>query len=253
MLMQRMQTEPAPLDGLRLLIYGAAPMPADRVREAQSLFGPVIAANYGLTEAPQIITALTASEAEGERTASAGRAGLMNRVEILGPNGEFLPAHASGEVVVSGDLIMTGYLDLSDQNDEVLRNGWLRTGDLGHLDDQGFLYITDRIKDMIISGGFNVFPGEVERALAAHPAVNECVVFGVEDSKWGEGVHAAVTLRNGEDFDANRLIEFAKQKVGSIKAPKRIYIVDDFPRSPVGKVQRRRVRELVAEKYKDRS
>lgn len=232
---------------LRLLIYGAAPMPADRVLEAQQCFGAVIGGNYGLTEAPQIITALKPEDARGDRLASAGRAGLLNRVEILDGAGRILPPGEAGEVVVSGDLVMTGYLDLAEQTAETLDGGWLHTGDLGHLDEQGFLYITDRIKDVIITGGFNVYPGEVERALAAHPAVSECVVFGMTDRKWGEAVHAAVTLRNAADASGEEIIAFVKTRLGSVKAPKRIHVLDDVPRSAVGKVQRRKVKALVEE------
>lgn len=245
MLMSALGDAGASFRSLRLLIYGAAPMPAERVREAQSLFGPVVGANYGLTEAPQIITALTPEDASGERLCSAGRAGFTNRVEIAGPGGELLSPGENGEVVVSGDLLMSGYLDLPEQTAETLKDGWLHTGDLGHLDESGFLYITDRIKDVIISGGFNVYPGEVERALAAHPAVSECVVFGMADDKWGEAVHAAVTLRNGQSATVDDLIGYAKQSIGSVKAPKHIHFLEDVPRSPVGKVQRRKVRELV--------
>lgn len=230
---------------LRLLIYGAAPMPAARIREAQSVFGPVLAANYGLTEAPQIITVLTPEEARDERLASAGRAGFTTRVAIKSESGEQLPPGEAGEIVVGGDLIMTGYLDQPEQTAETIKCGWLHTGDLGHMDEQGFVYITDRIKDVIISGGFNVYPGEVERALAAHPAISECVVFGVADRKWGEAVHAAITLRNGKRLNEIELIRFAKDHLGSVKAPKQIHLLNDFPRSSVGKVQRRKVRELV--------
>ncbi len=245
MLMSALGDAGADYASLRLLIYGAAPMPSERVREAQSLFGPIIGANYGLTEAPQIITALTPEEASDERLASAGRAGFTNRVEIMSLDGKLLPPGEAGEVVVSGDLVMSGYLGLPEQTAEALKDGWLHTGDLGYLDERGFLYITDRIKDLIISGGFNVYPGEVERALAAHPAVSECVVFGVTDDKWGEAVHAAITLRNGQSADVEEIIGFAKKSLGSVKAPKRIHVLEDVPRSSVGKVQRRKVRELV--------
>ncbi len=245
MLMSALGDAAADYGRLRLLIYGAAPMPPERVREAQSVFGPIIGANYGLTEAPQIITALTPEEAGGERLASAGRAGLTNRVEVMGSDGEILPPGESGEVVVSGDLVMSGYLDLPKQTADTLKDGWLHTGDLGHLDERGFLYITDRIKDVIITGGFNVYPGEVERVLSAHPAVSECVVFGLADDKWGEAVHAAVTLRNGQYANAEDLIGFVKKGLGSVKAPKKIHLLQDVPRSPVGKVQRRKVRELI--------
>jgi len=245
MLMGVLGGERSDIGSLRLLIYGAAPMPPQRVREAQSLFGPIIGANYGLTEAPQIITALTPEEASEERLASAGRAGFTNRVEVAGPDGKILQPGESGEVVVRGDLVMSRYLDLPQQTSEALKDGWLHTGDLGHLDEGGFLYLTDRIKDVIISGGFNVYPGEVERVLAAHPAVSECVVFGVADDKWGEAVHAAVTLRKGRSATVEDLIGYAKMRVGSVKAPKRIHVLEDVPRSSVGKVQRRKVRELV--------
>ncbi len=245
MLMSALDDAREDFGSLRLLIYGAAPMPPERVREAQSVFGPIIGVNYGLTEAPQIITALTPEQADGERLASAGRAGVSNRVEIMSLDGKILSPGESGEVVVSGDLVMSGYLDLPRQTAEALKNGWLHTGDLGHLDERGFLYITDRIKDLIISGGFNVYPGEVERVLAAHPAVSECVVFGVADEKWGEAVHAAITLRSGQSADVDDIISFAKKSLGSVKAPKRIHVLDDMPRSSVGKVQRRKVREFV--------
>jgi acyl-CoA synthetase (AMP-forming)/AMP-acid ligase II len=247
MLMNALDGAPQDFKALRLLIYGAAPMPADRILEAQSVFGPVIAGNYGLTEAPQIITALTPGEAEGERLGSAGRAGFSTRVEIVNGDGEILSPGEQGEIVAGGDLLMTGYLDLPGQTAETLKDGWLHTGDLGYMDERGFVYITDRISDMIISGGFNVYPGEVEKALAAHEGVNECVVFGMADPKWGEAVHAAVTLRNGAKATGAELIRFAKGRIGSLKAPKRVHVLGDLPRSSVGKVQRRKVKEIVAE------
>jgi len=245
MLMNVLDRKPQDFKALRLLIYGAAPMPADRIREAQSVFGPVVAANYGLTEAPQIITVLTPGEVQGERTGSAGRAGITTRVEIVNDDGEILPPGEQGEIVAGGDLLMTGYLDLPEQTAAALKDGWLHTGDLGYLDEQGFLYITDRITDMIISGGFNVYPGEVEKVLAAHEGVNECVVFGMADPKWGEAVHAAVTLRKGAEVTAAELIRFAKDRIGSVKAPKRVHVLGDLPRSSVGKVQRRKVKEIL--------
>jgi acyl-CoA synthetase (AMP-forming)/AMP-acid ligase II len=246
-LMNALERKPQDFKALRLLIYGAAPMPADRIREAQSVFGPVIAANYGLTEAPQIITVLTPGEAQGERAGSAGRAGFTTRVEIVNGDGEILPPGEQGEIVAGGDLLMTGYLDLPGQTAETLKDGWLHTGDLGYLDERGFVYITDRITDMIISGGFNVYPGEVEKVLAAHEGVDECVVFGMADPKWGEAVHAAVTLRNGAEVTTAELIRFAKDRIGSVKAPKCVHVLGDLPRSSVGKVQRRKVKEIVAD------
>lgn len=245
MMMQAMGDEARRFENLRLLIYGAAIMPPEKIRRARDMFGPVIATNYGLTEAPQIITALTPEEGADESTiASVGRASFMTRVAIKNAAGEFLPAGEQGEIVVSGDLVMSGYLDDPAQSAEALVDGWLHTGDVGYLDERGYLYLKDRLKDVIISGGFNVYPSDVEAALVAHPAIHEVVVFGRPDEKWGEAVQAAVELREGAEVSAEDIIAFAKQQVGSVQAPKQVHFVDSLPRSAVGKVQRRAVREL---------
>ena len=245
MMMQAMEHEPRRFEQLRLLIYGAAIMPPEKIRQARALFGPVIATNYGLTEAPQVITALIPEEASDESSiASVGRASFMTRVAIVDSTGELLPAGGQGEIVVSGDLLMSGYLDNPGQTAEALVDGWLHTGDVGYLDERGFLFLKDRLKDVIISGGFNVYPSDVEAALVAHPAIHECVVFGRPDEKWGEAVQVAVELRDGADTSAEDIIAFAKQQVGSVQAPKQVHFVDSLPRSAVGKVQRREVRAL---------
>lgn len=245
MMMQAMESESSRFERLRLLIYGAAIMPPEKIRQARATFGPVIATNYGLTEAPQIITALTPDEASDESTiASVGRSSFMTRVGIMNPAGELLGPGDQGEIVVGGDLLMSGYLDSPEQTAEALVDGWLHTGDVGCLDDRGYLYLKDRLKDVIISGGFNVYPSDVEAALAAHPAIHECVVFGRPDEKWGEAVQAAVELREGAKADAEDIIAFAKRQIGSVQAPKQVHFLDSLPRSAVGKVQRRAVREL---------
>src|SRR5690606_32114157 len=165
---------------LSRLIYGGAPMPPEKIREAQRKFGPVVATNYGQTEAPQVVTYLQPADMAEESTiASVGRASLLTRVAILEPGGSrILPADEDGEIAVSGGLLMTAYLDMPEATAEVLKDGWLRTGDVGALDQRGFLYIKDRLRDVIISGGFNVYPSDVEAALVRHPAVHECVVYG---------------------------------------------------------------------------
>jgi acyl-CoA synthetase (AMP-forming)/AMP-acid ligase II len=248
MMMQAMEHEARRIESLRLLIYGAAIMPPEKIRRARGMFGPVVATNYGLTEAPQIITALTPEEGADERSiASVGRASLMTRVEIMNTAGELLPAGEQGEIVVSGDLLMSGYLDSPEQTAEALVDGWLHTGDVGYLDERGFLFLKDRLKDVIISGGFNVYPSDVEAALVAHPAIHECVVFGLPDEKWGEAVQVAVELRDGAMASADDIIAFAKQQVGSVQAPKRVHFVENLPRSAVGKVQRREIRALTEE------
>ena len=230
---------------LKRLIYGGAPMPPEKIRETRSVFGDVVATNYGQTEAPQVVTFLSPREMVDEGlVASVGRASFLTRVEIMDPDSQkIMPAGEDGEIVLSGGLTMTGYLDMPEATAEVMHGEWLRTGDLGALDDRGYLYIKDRLRDVIISGGFNVYPSDIEAALVKHPAVNECVVFGVKDQKWGEAVHAAVVLRKGTNLSASELISFTKEAVGSVKAPKQIRILDDLPRSSVGKVVRRLVKE----------
>lgn len=245
MMMQAMDQRSRQFERLRLLIYGAAIMPPGKIRQARAMFGPVIATNYGLTEAPQIITALIPEEASDESTiASVGRASFMTRVGIVNPACDLLPAGEQGEIVVSGDLLMSGYLDNPEQTAEALVDGWLHTGDVGYLDERGYLFLKDRLKDVIISGGFNIYPSDVEAALTAHPAIHECVVFGRPDEKWGEAVQVAVELRDGVAASAEDIITFAKQQIGSVQAPKHVHFVDSLPRSAVGKVQRREVRAL---------
>ena len=246
MMMQSMEKESRAIEQLRLLIYGAAIMPPEKIRQARAIFGPVIATNYGLTEAPQIITALTPEEARDDSTiASVGRASFMTRVAIMDATGTLLPAGEQGEIVVAGDLVMSGYLDNPEQTAEALVDGWLHTGDVGYLDDREYLFLKDRLKDVIISGGFNIYPSDVEAALVAHPAIHECVVFGCPDEKWGEAVHVAIELRDGEDASAADIIAYAKMRIGSVQAPKQAHFVDSLPRSAVGKVQRREVRALI--------
>ena len=241
-----MQQESRAFEQLRLLIYGAAIMPPEKIRQARAIFGPVIATNYGLTEAPQIITALIPEEARDDSTiASVGRASFMTRVAIMDATGKLLPAGEQGEIVVAGDLVMSGYLDNPEQTAEALVDGWLHTGDVGYLDEREYLFLKDRLKDVIISGGFNVYPSDVEAALVAHPAIHECVVFGCPDEKWGEAVHVAIELRDGEDASAADIIAYAKTRIGSVQAPKQVHFVDSLPRSAVGKVQRREVRALI--------
>jgi len=227
------------------LIYGGASMPPEKIREAQRVFGPVIGTNYGQTEAPQVVTYLSPTDMMDARTvASVGHASLLTRVAIMEPGGDgVLGAGEEGEIVIGGGLLMTGYLDMPEATEEVLRGGWLRTGDVGLLDERGFLFLKDRLRDVIISGGFNVYPSDVEAALVGHEAVHECVVFGLPDEKWGESVHAAVVRRPGAEVDEGTLIDFAKRLVGSVKAPKAIHFKDDLPRSGVGKVLRRVIRE----------
>ena len=229
---------------LRHLIYGAAPMPPEKIRQAQEVFPHALETLYGQTEASSVCTTMTAAELEMEENiGSVGRTTPLMRVEIKDPDGNILPPGETGEVVVRGGLTMTGYYKNPDATAEAFKDGWLHTGDGGLIDERGYLFLKDRLRDVIISGGFNVYPGDVEGALVRHPDVYECVVFGAEDDHWGERVEAAVQLRDGATASAEDIIAHAREQLGSVKAPKTIHLVDDLPRSAVGKVLRRKIKE----------
>lgn len=229
---------------LRHVVFGAAPMPQNKVREARQFFRDKLETVYGQTEMPTVMTVLRADEmADPAVVASVGRATPLVRLAIMDPQNKILPPGEIGEVVATGDMMMDGYFNLPDKTAETIVDGWLHTGDVGMLDERGYLFLKDRIRDVVITGGFNVYPIDVEAALVRHPAVYECVVFGVPDEKWGERVEAAVEMRD-PDVTPDELIAFLKEKIGSVKTPKVIHQVAKLPRSNVGKVQRKESREL---------
>ncbi len=239
MMMQLPAARAADYDHLRNLVYGSAPMRPDAIAEAQSVFGPRIASTYGQTEAPQIATMISAQEmTRPELRASVGRETILTRVAIMDEAGAVLPQGEYGEIVIRGDLVMSGYWRQPEKTAETLVDGWLHTGDLGQFDAEGFLYIKGRAKDLIITGGFNVYPIDVEPVIAQHAAVADCAVFGVPDDKWGESVHAAVELRDGAQADPDEIIRFVKDKLGSVKAPKSIAVYERLPRNNYGKLQK---------------
>ncbi len=160
----------------------------------------------------------------------------------MNDEGRILGPDEQGEVVMRGPTEMLGYLDDAAATAEIGKFGWLHTGDIGRRDADGYFYITDRKRDMIVSGGFNIFPFEVEGALMEHTSVQDCAVIGVPDEKWGEAVKACVQLKPGSNVGAEELIAFAKEKIGGMKAPKSVDFVPDLPRSPVGKVLKRDLR-----------
>ncbi|WP_207100261.1 class I adenylate-forming enzyme family protein [Paracoccus shandongensis] len=242
------KAHPRDLSSLRLVIYGGAPMRPEQIRQAQAVFGPIICATYGQTEAPQIITFLPPDELTDDRIASVGRPSLMTRVAILDSDGRMLPAGEVGEIAVRGDLVMGGYLDAPEETGKTLVNGWLRTGDSGLIDDQGYLFLRDRLRDVIITGGFNVYPSDVETVLASHPAVADCAVVGIPDDKWGEAVHAAVELKAGATVTAETLTALVREQLGPVKTPKQIHFFDDLPRSAVAKVLKPAIRNVIQAK-----
>lgn len=237
------------LSSLRCLWYGAAPMSPTRLEEALTRIGPVLGQLFGQTEAPNMIATLSPADhfrPDGsiatERLTSAGTPTPLTAVSIMGEDGTILGPGERGEIVVRGPLVMQGYHENPAATAEVTTYGWHHTGDIGYLDDENFLYIVDRAKDMIITGGFNVYSAEVEQALLAHPAVKESAVVGLPDDKWGERVAAAVQLRADRSASGAELIAFVKERIGSVKTPKEIQIWDDLPRSKVGKILKTEVR-----------
>ena len=233
---------------LRHLIYSAAPMSPERIRDAQRAFGPVVETAYGQVEAPQIVAAMRAAELmDDENLASVGRPSAVVRVEIVNAAGEPVPRGDVGEIVVQGPLVMRGYLDQPDLTARTIVDGWLHTGDLGCLDSRGYLFIRGRLRELINSGGFKIYPADVEAALQRHPDVAEVCAFGVRDAKWGEAVHAAVRVARDErrttpaPTEAD-LIAFVKTQLDSVKAPKQLHFVDELPRNAAGKVSRAGVR-----------
>jgi len=234
---------------LKYLMYGAAPMSVEKLKKAIEVIGPVMMGGYGQTEAPASIAYLPPDAhfaggalASDERLSSVGHPNPLVRVEIMDDANEILGPGETGEICVRGDLVMKGYYKQPDKTAETIMDGWLHTGDIGHIDAEGYLHITDRKKDMIISGGFNVYPSEVEQVIWSHPAVQDCAVIGVPDEKWGEAVKAVVELNAGQSVSSDELIALCKKRLGSVKAPKTVDFVDALPRSPVGKVIKKDLR-----------
>lgn len=235
---------------LRYLMYGAAPMALEKLRQAIEIFGPVLQQGYGQTEAPGSIAFLRPGDhfidgaiAPDSRLSACGLPSVTNALAIMDDSGKRLHSGQAGEICVRGDIVMKGYYKAPDKTAEAIIDGWLHTGDIGHLDKSGFLHITDRKKDMIITGGFNVYPSESEQAIWAHPAVLDCAVIGVPDEKWGEAVKAVVELKPGASLSEEELIAFCKEKLGSVKSPKSVDFVDSLPRSAVGKVLKKDIRQ----------
>lgn len=230
---------------LKHLIYGGAPMPVDKIRQAQKFFGPVVGVTYGQTESPQIVTFMTGMDLmKDENVQAVGRASLLSDFAIMGPSGELLSSGETGEIVVRGEMIMAGYLNQPDKTSETIVDGWLHTGDLGCVDDRGFLYLRGRKREVVITGGFNVYPVDVEDVLSKHPAVDQCAVYGMPDDKWGEAVTASVQFKQGASATEAELIAYAKGQLGSVKTPKRIRFHPSLPHTAVGKVDKEALKRM---------
>jgi len=233
------------------LVYGGAPMSADKVKEAIETFGPCMTQIYGQAECPVTIGILTPQEHleavedkdKSHRLLSCGRPPVFVQTEIMSDEGQIVGEGDWGEIVVRGEIVSLGYFGDPTATAEIQEHGWHHTGDIGYKDKDGYIYIVDRKKDMIISGGLNVFPIEIERQIWAFDEVQDCVVIGVPDEKWGEAVKAVVELKKGETLGAEKIIELCKAELAAYKVPKTVEFWDELPRSPVGKVLKKEVRK----------
>lgn len=235
------------LTSLEQVAFGASPVPAELLRAFEERFGCKTRVVYGLTEAAPIVTAERLSDER--REGSCGRAIPGVEIAILDPDGERpLPPGESGEICVRGPNVMAGYHNMPEETARALRGGWLHTGDIGYLDEDGFLFVIDRVKDMIIRGGLNVYPRDVEEALFSHPAVADVAVVGVPDAVYGEEVEAFVVKSYGTEVTQDELLTFARGRLAKYKSPKRITFMGDLPKNQVGKVLKRALREIAAKR-----
>lgn len=238
----------ARLDALRNVTYGGAPASPDKLREALGVFGPVLVQIFGSAEASHPVTTLKKHEhlvppGKDARLGSAGREVTRTIVRLVADDGREVSPGDVGEVWVRSEHLMMGYWENPAATAEVVRDGFVRTGDLARRDEDGFLYIVDRKRDMIISGGFNIYPAEVEAALHAHPAVLDVAVIGVPDEQWGEAVKAFVVLRPGQTAGEQELIEHCRRHIASYKKPRSVEFLDALPKGATNKILKRALAE----------
>lgn len=242
------------LSSLETVYYGASPINPVRLAEAIERFGPIFAQYYGQSEAPMVISYLAKDEHpkpgdDPRRLSSCGRPSSFLHTALLGPDDKPVAQGEPGEICVAGPLLAAGYWGLPDQTAETFRDGWLRTGDVAREDADGYWYIVDRTKDMIVTGGFNVFPREVEDVVAEHPSVGQVGVIGVPHEKWGEAVTAVVVLRSdveANDDDRQRITaeiqDAVKQRKGAVQSPKEVIFAESLPLTGLGKPDKKALR-----------
>jgi acyl-CoA synthetase (AMP-forming)/AMP-acid ligase II len=239
------------LSSIRTILYAASPMPVQRIKQAIEIFGPVLIQSYGLTETSATVTNLSKEDhivddndaKRLKRLASAGVPSIECEVRIVDIEGRDVKPGEVGQIIERGDDTMMGYWNDPELTAHALRDGWVYTNDMATVDEDGYIYIVDRKFDMIISGGFNIYPSEVESVLFEHPAVFEAVVIGVPDEQWGESVKAVVVLREGAEATEEELIEHCKERIAGYKKPKSVEFAAEIPKNPNGKILRRKVRE----------
>ena len=242
----------ADLANLKTIIYGGAPMYLADLEDALAVFGPRLAQIYGQGETPMTITALSKAEHAAadqpgwrERMQSVGLARTDVEVRVVDEDDRELPAGEIGEIVVRGDVVMAGYWENPEASAETLRGGWLHTGDVGSFDAEGYLTLRDRSKDLIISGGMNIYPREVEEALLRHPGVKAVSVVGRPDPEWGEAVFAFVVAADGASPTVAELDQTCIDSIARFKRPKDYRFVDSLPTNNYGKVVKRELRDLL--------
>jgi fatty-acyl-CoA synthase len=242
------RADSADMSSMESIFYGASPMSPARLQQGLEKWGQVFYQFFGQSEAPMVIANMRRKDhdlSKPQRLASCGRPSPWVHLALLDAENQPVPPGEPGEICVRGPLLMKGYKDMPEQTAEAFAGGWLHTGDVGRLDEEGFLYIVDRTKDMIVTGGFNVFPREVEDVLSTHAAVTQVVVVGVPDERWGEAVKAVVVLKPGSEASAaltEELVQLVKAAKGSVQAPKSIDYVQAIPLTPVGKPDKKAVR-----------
>jgi O-succinylbenzoate-CoA ligase len=229
------------LKSLDTILYAASPMPLPLLKKGISIFGNIFYQMYGLTESTTLCTTLTKEEHKGERIKSIGREIMTVRVRIVDENDNNLPAGEIGEIIVKGDNLMKGYLNRPKDTGKVIRNGWLRTGDMGWMDRDGYIYLVDRKDDMIISGGVNIYPKEIEDVIISYSKVKDVGVIGIPDEKWGEAIKAFVVIK--EECSEEEILNYCKKNLASFKKPKYIEFVDELPRDLAGKLNRKLLKE----------
>lgn len=251
LLLDTSDTEQYDHSTLRNVLYGAAIIAPERLKQAVDRFGPVFTQFFGQTEAPMAMSVLPRAMhlnpdpvRERQIHSSAGRPTCHTRLKLMDDEGREVAQGECGEVVVQCANVMHGYYRNPEATSETIRDGWLYTGDVGYQDEQGFLYIVDRKKDLIISGGFNVYPREIEDVLIEHPAVRQAAVVGVPDAKWGEQVRAIVVLADNQEAEEEALIQYVKDKKGSLMAPKVVEFWNSIPLTNLGKVDKKAIRAI---------
>ncbi|QYJ08150.1 fatty acid--CoA ligase [Qipengyuania flava] len=246
MVIQHPRAKSTDMSAVKYVMYGAAPIPLDLLREAvQTIPEAGFLQCYGMTETTGTIAMLPPDDhtLEGnERMKSAGKAVPGAELKVVGEDGEELPLGEVGELICRSPSNMLGYWNLPDATKGALKDGWMHTGDAAYMDADGYVYIQDRIKDMIISGGENVYPAQVESAIYGHPAVGEVAVIGVPDDTWGEAVKACVVPKPGSEVDPNDIIAFTRERLAGFKVPKTVDVIPEMPRNASGKILRRELR-----------